>query len=127
MIFIEGYSNCAEVKLHASIGGQGPASFDQCLVDIEKVTNEQILGSELDCAQWYFPIQKNVLPKKSCEVRSNNVIARKFIENSVSLIELSIAGEERKVKHDAHANNSLLALALLRKKTDFAEVEINIF
>ena len=51
MIFIEGYCNCIEGTLYANTGVQGPARVDQHVKDIEKVVNEQILGSELNCAQ----------------------------------------------------------------------------
>ena len=87
--------------------------FDQCVKDFKYFVNEKILGSELYYSQWNFPIQKNVSPKKVGEVKSNNRIYLKLIENSISVIELSVTDEERQVKCNVHINNLLPTLALL--------------
>ena len=101
VIFVEGCSNCVEGIFNANTGGQSPARFDQCIKHVEKVVNEQILGSDLDCAQWDVTMKNNASPKKACEVKNNNRIARKLIENAFSTLLLSITDEESKVNHDA--------------------------
>ena len=47
MIFIEGHSNCVDGNLCPNISGLGPARFNQHMLDVENVINDETLG-EID-------------------------------------------------------------------------------
>ena len=72
-------------------------------------------------------MKQNASPKVVGYLKCNNDASRKLLTNSKKIIDNSIVDENRKEKCLTHLCNLAPALALLRKKTDFTDEEINNF
>jgi hypothetical protein len=116
MVFIEGLSNAKKKLLYRDVGTEG-TRISRFVLDIERLINTEILGSEDDPCQWMCPYDVN--KKELGPITMDNVRTRRVVDCLDVIVDLCVTDEIRKTLWTTTLNNYRIAMVLLRKREDF--------